>query len=139
MGKKETNFNDVVISLFNNVFNLLKIEKVVCIAALYLLYRDFYLVHTIKNGVDIDKLLIDTKILEHILGNNNILIPVLFIVVIALIVIIFVFIVLVRPIYLSEIRRLTEERKYLMHEREHGNMDIIKEHHSSKRDKNRDV
>lgn len=133
MEKSNTNIFDFFITIINGFFNLLKIEKISCIVILYLLYRDNYLVHKINSNVDVSGLLIDTGVISFIFTNDNYLIVVMGAIIGFLLFSLLVCIFVVRPMYLKEIDRLSEERRNLVHEKNTGDMDTIKVHRSSKK------
>lgn len=130
---KKTSIYDVLVAIINGFFNLFKIEKIACIIILYILYRDYYVVHTIEDNESLSKLLIDTKIIERLVSDDNTLILVLSGIIVLLLIVIFIFIFWVRPMYIKEINRLAEVRMTLMHEKENGKMKPIKKHKTSKR------
>lgn len=131
--KSPSNIYDVAIVIINAIFNLLKVEKIVCAIILYLIYRDNYLVHKLNENTDISKLLIDVKVLEHIFNNDNILITCMGVIIVCLLFSLIVCIFVVRPIYIKEIDRLSAIRRELMHGKEIGATRELQEHHSSKK------
>lgn len=130
--KGETNFFDVLVQLINGIFNLFKVEKIVCLIILYLLGRDYYIIHKIGDNADIRNLLIDTRIIEKVFQNDNTLIVAMGALIVVLLAIILIFIFLVRPMYVKEIERLSEVRKELIHGISSGKMKTIKKHRTSK-------
>lgn len=110
-----TNGWDVVKAIFNGLFNLFKIEKIICIIILYLMYRDNYFYHNLPIDSDFSKYLIDTNIINRVFETQNLLVIVLFSIIAVCIAIIIIQIIITRLVYVKEIKRLTEERKELMH------------------------
>lgn len=127
--KKPTNFFDVLIAIMNFILNLLKLDKVICLLVIYILVRDFVFVRRLSSKTDISSMLIDAKIIEHIIENDNTLIVVLGAIIVVLVAVILILIFLVIPIYKREIDRISSVRSNLMHD---GNgLSQIDKHHSS--------
>lgn len=127
----QTNLWDVVKTLINGIFNLLKIEKIISLLVVYLIYRDYYFSHKIPNNSDFAKYLIDTNIINRIFDTQNTLTIVLFAVIVVCIAVIIIQIIVTRLVYIKEINRLTLERKELMHGISNGTHEYISNHRTS--------
>ena len=125
--KRQTNGWDVLMAIVNGIFNLFKLEKVVCMVIFYFLFRDLYFAHHISDPEIINEYLLKPSIFEKIIFNDNSLILVL-----AVAVIIFlsatVFLSLkIKFVYKKEINRLSEVRSELLH----GEGTLLRVHNTS--------
>jgi len=131
---RNTNMADVCLAIVNGFFNMFKFEKVAVVVILYLLIRDAIFVSKLSENSDVSKWLIDTEIINKILGDDNRLIFVLGCIIILLVIVILIIIFWVIPIYKKEIERLAKIRSQLMHEPdEDGNVKVRKHNTSAKR------
>lgn len=128
---KSTNVFDFLIAFGSGVVNLLKIEKMICIVILYILVRDGIFVSKLSKDVDYRPFLIDTQIIERIFESDNNLIWVMAIVIAVLISVIIIQIMVVNFVYKKEIKRLTDERRELIHNVGAGQFTPIKKHNTS--------
>lgn len=113
--KRQTNIWDVLVTIINGLFNLLKIEKIACIAVVYLLARDAYFSYHISDPAMIKEYLISAAILEEILLNDNSLVVVLAFVIVFLLSGLIASILVIKFVYKKEIDRLSSVRSELLH------------------------
>ena len=130
----KTNVADVLIALINGIFNLLKVEKVICIGILYFLGRDAYFASKAKEYEQIRDLMLTKDFFDAIIKNDNLMIIILATLIVVLLVVILIQIFVVQRFYKKEIDRLSEIRKELMHDRNSDNFTPLNKHHSTKRE-----
>lgn len=130
---RKTTFWDFLIALGSGIVNLLKIEKIICIVILYVLFRDIYFLRHFSDGDVYRKYLIDTNILVQLLnsGNDKIYVTII----ICLIIICIILLCVIRFVYVKEINRLAEERSRMMHDLALGNFRPLKVHSSSEKER----
>lgn len=129
---KVTNGWDALIAFGNGFFNLLKIEKIVCLVILYMLGRDAVFSNAaIKAGIDYNQYLIDQNFLQAMLEACDGA-TLYIVVIICLIVIIAILIGVIVFVYKKEVDRLSDLRSELMHDKAKGTFATIKKHNSSK-------
>lgn len=130
---KNTNIFDFLMAFGSGLVNLLKIERIICLVVLYLLFRDIYFTLNIEKGNSYEKNVLNAKEILEIILNSDSSDAIFIVCIIALIIIIIILIVITRTVYVKEIHRLTEERKELMHGINIGNYTPLKRHSSSER------
>lgn len=128
--QNENNLASVLTVLINNFFNLFKAEKVACIVILYLIYRDNYFAHLLKEQPELADRLIDTNIILKILDSSTPII-ILVSIIVVLICIIGLLIFINKTVYKKEIDRLSALRSELVHDISNGKFTSIVEHKSS--------
>ena len=129
---KETNIFDFLMSLGSGIANLLKVEKIIGIVVLYLLYRDCVFIHRLPPGTDYQSFLIDTKLIEKIFESNSNTVIILSSIIAVLLVTVLILILSIKFIYKKEIDRLSQVRSTLIHNTQDDNFTPIKEHKTSK-------
>ena len=125
---KVTNVWDFLIYILNWTLNLLKLEKVICIVLIYILIRDGIILSRIEEGTDISSLLIDTRIINAILINDNSLITALCVIIAILLTALLIVVFFSIPMYKKEIDRLSSVRSDLMHDK---GIKKLRDHNSS--------
>ena len=126
--QRDTNVWDVVIHAVNCILNILKVEKILCILFLYLMYRDSVLLNKIDKNVDVTELMIDVDILYSIINNDNLLFMAMLCIIVVLVAVLLMMFFYVVPMHKKEITRLSNIRSELMHDR---SLEKLKEHNSS--------
>lgn len=127
---KQTNIFDVIISFGSGIVNLLKVEKVLCIIFLYILYRDFVFIHRLSPETDYQRFLIDPKLIEKIFESKGNTVIILCAIIGVLIVAILLLILGIK-LYKKEIDRLSELRSVLIHNSLDDKFTPIKVHKTS--------
>ncbi len=111
----------------------MKIDKIVCIFALYLIARDFYFIRNIKNSKLYQQHILDaTYLLEKILESESNKDIMYLSIILVLSAIILVLIAVIKYVYKKEIQRLVKERSRLMHDFRHSSFTPLEKHNSSK-------
>jgi len=129
---KSTNFFDFIMSIGSGFSNLLKVEKVISIVILYIVYRDFIFIRRLPPGTDYQSFLIDTKIIEKVFESNSNTIIILGSIIALLLIVVCLLILSIKFIYKKEIDRLSEIRSLLIHNMQDDNFTPIIEHKTSK-------
>lgn len=128
---KSTNFFDFLIAMGGGISNLLKVEKISCFGALYLIIRDFIFIFRLPPGTDYQPFLIDTKLLGKIFESSSNFTIILIFIIALLLCVIFMLMLNIKNVYKKEIDRLSEERSQLLHNMQNDNFTSIKVHKTS--------